>query len=198
MTGERDAYLEPQEKLVIAAKVNRLCETAIEDFDPETQVQDAQDIVNALDSRVLNSKSISSIASVTRSSKSQVKAGATNAGQVNTAFDETKRSEVRFGEREYRIGFYVATKYKGGKQSKLDFEHFWDRGEVNETFEVDQTQTEIVYENKTLEIVAINKQIPKTRTLFPIIALFRISARISATTYSRVPIWQKQTPKPKE
>lgn len=189
MTGERDGYLEPQEQLVMAAKVNRLCETAIEDFDPETQVQDAQDIVNALDSRVLNSKSISGSASITRSSKSQVKAGATNAGQANVSFDETKRSEVRFGVQEYRVGFYVAKKYKDGKQSILEFEHFWDRGKVNETFKVYQTRTEIVYENESLEIVAINKRVPKTRTLFPIVI------EIKATTYSKVPLWQKSDSK---
>lgn len=119
MTGEREAYLEPQQQLLIAAKVNRLCETAVDEFDPSTQVQDAQDIVNALDSRVLPSKAISGSASVTRSSKSEVKAGMTNAGQVNASFGETKRSEVRFRVREYRVGFYVATKYKDGKQSSF-------------------------------------------------------------------------------
>ncbi len=185
MSGERENYLEPQEQLLIAAKVNRVCELQSDEFDPSTHVQDAQDVVNALNSRVLASGRFKGSASYTRPSKSELRAGATSAGQVNASFDETKRSEVRFGVREYRIGFYVATKYNDKRQSSLIFEHFWDRGEVNEAFEDDQPQTEIVYKNDSLEVVAINKRMPTIKTLFPVII------RITATVYNRVPLWQK-------
>lgn len=50
MKNEKEhKYLPPQEQLIIAAKIHRLCEMGVETFDPKIHIVDAQDIVKALD-----------------------------------------------------------------------------------------------------------------------------------------------------
>lgn len=93
---ESEGYLPPQEQLIIASKVNRLCDASPETFDPKTQVTDAQDIIRALHSKIKPSRFINARYFSTRSSTSEVRAGATNAGNVSTSFKETKTNKISF------------------------------------------------------------------------------------------------------
>lgn len=54
---ERDdgsAYLEPNEQMILAAKVNRMCEVDDEKFGPEN-LAEAEEVVRKLDSRIQRS-----------------------------------------------------------------------------------------------------------------------------------------------
>lgn len=182
---DRNEYLPPQEQLIIAAKINRLCEATPETFDPEIQVQDAQDIVNALNSRLKPSDLISGTLSKTSSSHSVVRAGITNAGNVNASFDETKTKKIEFGVENYRIGNYVAIKYVKKNTSRISFEHFWDRGMVNIAFKKPPERTWINYDSETLKIsyIGIGLPIIKEFSLF--------SAAIIVITYRDILLWRK-------
>ena len=178
---EPEAYLPQQEQLIVAAKVNRLCEANPETFDPETQVQDAQDIINALSPRTKPHGKFSGGISYISTYKSEAKAGATNSGNVNASFDETKIKKAEFGVEEYRIGNYVASKYTGRNTTLIIFENFWDRDMVNEAFEKNAEETRVEYDTKSLGVQKISVGVPKRRNI----------ACLSITTYQDVPLWQK-------
>src|SRR3990167_2727792 len=105
-------YLDPQEQLRVAALINRLCEVSPEEFDVPAQVEDAREIVKALDSKVESTKSRHrASASYTSTSDSSVISGATDQGNVSSTFKETKKREVQIIKiPEYKIGKYVAMK----------------------------------------------------------------------------------------
>jgi hypothetical protein len=182
MGRETVEYLDPQEQLRVAAFVNRFCEAMPEDFDEQIHVQDAQEIVRALDPKIKPTKSkFSFFASHTSKSESSVFSGVTDHGNISTSFEETKTRKVSLGKiLEYRIGMYVATKRSKRNKSTLYFEYFWDRGEINEAFERKQPITTVTYAEDSLEIASIDKQIPRVRHLGSLII----------TTYSTVQLWK--------
>lgn len=132
MDKEQQLYLPPQEQLIIASKVNRLCEVSVDEFDPKTQVKDAEEIVKALHPRMkaFDGPRIKFIKRST--SRSNVLAGETGLGQINTSFDSEELKVWRFGIEEYKIGGYVA-KLRSNPLT-LEFEYFWSRGEINSAF----------------------------------------------------------------
>lgn len=179
---ESEAYLPPQEQLIVAAKVNRLCEADSETFDPKTQVQDAQDIVNALNSRMKPHGRFSGRISFPSRPTSEVRAGATNAGNLNVSVDEPKAKEFKFGIEEYRIGNYVAMKHTGEPNMEIVFEHFRDRAMANKTLRKSPKDTRIAYDKKSLEVQEINIGVPTIRE----IAYF-----LTIVTYRNILLWKK-------
>ncbi len=135
MDKEQQLYLPPEQQLIIGAKVNRLCEVSVEEFDPETQVADAEEIVRALQPRMKPTNQANAELNMTHKSDYKIMAGETGFGQVNTNFDSTESINLKLGIEEYRIGGYVAKLRVFKSFSGLEFEHFWDRGLINEAFE---------------------------------------------------------------
>ena len=157
---ETQEYLPPQEQLIIAAKIHRLHEATVETFNPEIHVVDAQDIVKALHPRIKPASKYSLRHYSNSSSTSQVRAGATSAGNVNASFKEQKTKKVEFGVHEYRIGNYVATRSVQKHCNYIRFEEFWDRGSINEAFDKTSEGTLIVYDATSLDILEISKLVP--------------------------------------
>ena len=158
---ETQEYLPPQEQLIIAAKIHRLHEATVETFNPEIHVVDAQDIVKALHPRIKPASKYSLRHYSNSSSTSQVRAGATSAGNVNASFKEQKTKKVELGIHEYRIGNYVATKVPVTKDLNcINFEEFWNRGFVNRAFNKVPEQTAIIYDATSLDILRISKLDP--------------------------------------
>lgn len=135
MDKEQQLYLPPNEQLIIGAKVNRLCEVSVEEFDPESQVRDAEEIIRALHPRMKPTNNSNLEVNMTHKGASKMMAGETGFGQVNTSFDSTEIKNFRVGIEEYRIGGYISTLQNYKTFSVLIFEHFWDRGVVGEVFE---------------------------------------------------------------
>ncbi len=156
--NDNNAYLPPQEQMIIAAKVNRLCETEKANFEI-SQIDDAAEIIKAPAPRTKIRGSVSATFSYTSRGKSDVKMGATNAGNVNASFDETKVYKKEFGVEEYRIGNYVATRFRGKKDESLTFEFWRDRGEINTVFNKYPDRTSISFDPKTYNISEISKLI---------------------------------------
>lgn len=177
---ERRGYLSPEEQLLISSKVNRLCEAKPDTFDPITQVPDAQDIVNALDSRIRTSGRIGASVSLTDTGTSEVRAGATGAGSVNASFEEQETAKFEFGVEEYRVGNYVATKTRRRKTSTIEFRHFWDRGIANDAFEKSPRHIAIEYQNESLGVTEISVGIP-TGLRFGVLIL---------VNYKYTPLWK--------
>ena len=158
---ETQGYLpSPQEQLIIAAKIHRLHEATVETFNPEIHVVDAQDIVKALHPRIKPASKYSLRHYSKSSSTSQVRAGATSAGNVNASFKEQKTKKVEFGVHEYRIGNHVATRSVQKHCNYIRFEEFWDRGSINEAFGKTSEGTLIAYDATSLDILEISKLVP--------------------------------------
>ncbi len=181
---ENGPYLSSQEQLVLAAKVNRLCEAEPETFDPHTQIQDARSIVVALNDRLGNSSNATFKLNVKKESESKSVAAATDLGTVNTNFDEEETKTYQLGRvNEYRIGGYVATKRQAENSTVLHFEPFWDRGWVTDIFSRYQPTTSIRYNEKSLELLHIQKNFP-TFLKLPFLLIVR---------YKGVLLWERQT-----
>ena len=162
--GTPAEYLAPRDQLLIGALVNRLCGIKEEDFNQNIHPQIAQDIVNALDSRVKITKSHWTANISTP--KSSTVTGTTEHGTVNVSSEEEQKNIFELGEVfEYRIGTYVVRKYSGNTSSSLEFEHFWDRGEVNDAFEIKPQKMNISYNKLTLKISDIKLLLPTTLNL---------------------------------
>lgn len=177
-----EGYLPPNEQLILAAKVNRLCAATPDTFDLENQIQDAQDIVTALDPRMKYHGRFSGRISMTSHSESEETAGETNAGSFSTGFEQETTKKVVFGVEEYRVGNYVATKYKGkGEDSRIVFEHSKDRGMINEIFEKDVEDTRINYSTESLDVQKIFIAVPTTRKI----------ACIRFVSHEEVSLWER-------
>ena len=161
---ERDdgsAYLEPNEQMILAAKVNRLCEVEDEKFGPEN-LAEAEEIVKKLDSRIQRSGMSMRIRSRSEG-KSTVSRGATDQGEMNASFDDEKTSEATIGKvNEYRIGGYVVVKSRFRRTNHLRFEPFFGRGETNEGLEKNDGYTVIFYDD-SLAIKKISRHYPFRR-----------------------------------
>ncbi len=172
---ERDdgsAYLEPNEQMILAAKVNRLCEVDDEKFGPEN-LAEAEEIVRKLDSRI--QRSGMSIRIHNRSKgKSTVSRGATPQGEINASFDDEKTSKTIIGKvNEYRIGGYVVEKSRFRRTNCLRLEPFFGRGETNEALEKNDGYTCIFYDDG-LVIKKISRHYPVRRNFLG----------VSVTTYA--------------
>lgn len=181
MSNERETgrRLAPKERLLISAKVNRLCESTPETFDPSTQVTDAQDIVHALDSQVMEDEGVSGKYSGT-SSGSRIE-GATEHGTVGFDLEPKETNTTEFGYQGYRIGNYVARKYSEKKTSSLLFEYFEALNPINIVMERDSERTNIVYQKASLEVIEIDRGIPRRRKFW----------RITLKDYKNIPLWKK-------
>lgn len=173
--------------MIVAAKVSRLCDANPDTFDPQTQVQDAQYIINALNPRMKSHGRFSGSFTSTSTSKSEVRAGATNAGNVSMSFNETKTKEFKFGVEEYRIGYYVAMKYVGRTSTQIVFEHFWDRGMADEAFGKRPKYTRLDYDTKSLDVQRISIGFPNKKRRF---------ACLIVTTHNEIPLWKRSQGKP--
>lgn len=181
--GEFNPYLPAQEQLMIASKINRLCDVDTNTFDPDTQVADAQRIIEALDLRIKPHGKISGNLSHTSSSTSEIRSGATNAGNINASFEETKTKKIEFGIQEYRIGNYVAKKYTGSRTTRIEFEHFWDREVPNEISGKDSRITVLSYNTKkSLEVERISFITPKRKG----------GRFLALITYGETRLWQRK------
>lgn len=183
------AYLPSSEQLIIAAKVNRICELEPEDPAPFPLVTDAQDIVRSLHPRIESSGVNVSVESTGRN-RFQTFAGATEHGNATSAFDNTQTKKLQIGVREYRIGQFVATRHQGLRFSSIDFESFFDRGAVNQVFGVAPEETRIEYKNSNLSIHSISKLHPViSRITFRIPFFKRFTVNI--VRYHGVSIWEQ-------
>lgn len=187
---ETQDYLPPQEQLIISAKIHNLCEVTAETFDPEIHVAEAQEIIRALDPRIKPESERSFGYYSNSSSLSQVRAGSTNAGNVNASFEEQKSKKVEFGVHEYKIGNYIATKHVHKKFNFIHLEEFWDRGSVNQVFDKTPQSTIILYEQKSLDLVRISKMVPTVKQLGLKLRNRKLTAR--ETTLSENRLWQRK------
>lgn len=151
MATEKDGYLPPEQQLILAAKVNRLCEVLPEDFDPVTQVADAKEIIRLLDPRLQIQRGMQFTFTTTGTSESSVFAGATNAGQVNTSIESETVRQARFNIKEYRIGGYVATKRLSRREATIRFADFWDPNADGIDQGVLEPETVIGYDPESLD-----------------------------------------------
>ena len=193
MKNERETqqYLPPQEQLIIAAKIHGLCEATAETFNPEIHVADAQHIVNALDPRIKQGSNHTVRYYSSSSSTSQVRSGATNAGNVNASFKEQKTKKVELGIHEYRIGNYVATKSSVTKDlNSISFEEFWDRGFVNRAFIKEPEKTTIIYDATSLDTLRISKLVPTTK--HHRFKLWNRKYALIRTLYRENPLWRRK------
>lgn len=158
---DKSPYLESKRQLVIAAKVNRICVAEPGDFD-EDLVQDAREVVEALDPRVKISSKFSLTGTFTSPGRS-IK-GATEHGEASASTGKTER-RFQFGLEEYRIGGYIATKSKSRRLSTLTFESFFGRGFANTALGKVEPITEIAYEKEELGLVRIRKGVAVVRKL---------------------------------
>lgn len=147
--------------MILAAKVNRLCEIDDEEFGPEN-LAEAEEIVRKLDSRIQSSGSSITITGNSKG-KSTISRGATPQGEMNVSFNDEKKSEVRIGKvDEYRIGGYVVIKRGSGRMNTLKIEPFFGRGETNEALEENDEHTKISYDD-SLAIKKISRHYPVRR-----------------------------------
>ena len=157
MATEKDGYLPPHQQLVLAAKVNRLCEVLPKNFDPETQVEDASEIVRLLDPRLQTQRGFQLIFSRRGRSDSSILAGATNAGQINYKTESESERQVKFNIKEYKIGGYVATKVCWWKDATIILEDFWNPHADGTDLGVLEPKTIIRYNPKLLDVRRITR-----------------------------------------
>lgn len=170
MSNESRIYLPPREQLFIAAKVNRLCETDPENFDPNAQLQDAKDIVLALHPRVKPSGKYRVKINYLSTSSSTSTVADTGIGNMPIPTSEQTAYSIKYGVNEYRIGTQIATKRVGEKSTSLLFRDFRDNGAVGAVFDKYPPQTIIEYkfepEVDLLEIRRHFYQIQERRLLW--------------------------------
>jgi hypothetical protein len=140
-------YLNPSEQLVIAAKVNRLCEINPEDFKAPLALPVAYDIIAALDPLVKPSTRFPK-AMRKKAERTIVRAGHTEQGDIHTSFAVEPEQQHPTGYNEYRIGGQVITKTvcKHCGDLTMSFEPFWGRGATSEGLEEFPTSTRVKYE----------------------------------------------------
>jgi len=156
-----------EERLFLSSRVNRLCEIEVQDFDPDTQLEEVHHVVDLLDPRLKPWKfQLSGEHHGDPGSHSVT--GSTNQGDFSTSFesDGVKRFSVGGGD-EFRTGMYVVIKYPGRESNFLIFEHFWDRGENNAVFGTRPSQTVIGYETGNLRLKTIERIIYRSNTWGP-------------------------------
>ncbi|KKU22604.1 hypothetical protein A2597_00420 [Candidatus Woesebacteria bacterium RIFOXYD1_FULL_46_19] len=179
MTEERPRYLNGQEQLRVASLVNKLVSLMEkEEIDIPTVVPLAHEAVSALDGKVDFSGGTINFTRYSKGRGARAQAQ-TDFGQVGAQlnFGENK-SEIKIGNPKiYRIGLYVAQKYKHGKKSSLEFHHFMERGS-HLTLGM---KTELIYLAKNLELTGIVRKFPRARG----------SGRLILMDYKGETIWGK-------
>jgi hypothetical protein len=184
-------YLPPRDQYATSLKINRLCDSIDKNtFNPAAQIADAQAIVDALHSKIKPRSKVSVGGGISYPSSGDIR-GATDIGEVRMSTEERKIKKVQLGINEYRIGEYVATKYEEKDRATMVFEHFWDRGAVNEIFEAYAKRTVIEYDNESLKIREISFLTPLRKSVkFLFISLNMI-------TYQKTSVWKKSQDSPK-
>lgn len=159
MGKERSVYLNSKEQLLIASKVNRLCDIEIPEGITPAILEDAKEIVAALDPRIKPSGFRFS-GSYKSSRRSKGVLGATDVGSTKADFQTNENKDFIFGKIDsYRIGMYVAEKAVDSGETYLDFVHFWDYGKVSTS----KVLTYINYDPEDLSLKAIGKLIPSSK-----------------------------------
>ena len=159
MEKERSVYLNSKEQLLIASKVNRLCDIDIPEGITPAILEDAKEIVAALDTRIKPS-GISFSGSYKSSRRSKGVLSATDVGTTKTDFQTSENKDFIFGKIDsYRIGMYIAEKGVDSGKTYLDFVHFWDYKKASSS----KVLTYINYNPKDLSLKAIGKLIPNPK-----------------------------------
>lgn len=174
---EHKGYLAPKDQFVIAAKVNRICEAEASQVD-ENLVGDMEAVVNALEPRVKYTSNVSFKGSVT--TPGDTFTGETEHGEFSAQKGKKKR-EFKKGIEEYRIGNYIALKFKGIKHEDLVFEPFFGAGGANLALGEKPVRTSIKYHmySDRFELVSLFKSEPQSVRVGP----------LTATRYKHRDIW---------
>lgn len=180
MTHERVSPLDPKERLQLAALVNKFCEIMPgEVTDTDKFVEDAQQIVRMLDSRIRPNQG--SFSGFYKGRSASFKAvGMTNAGLQDVRLDNDGKREIKIGNPdEYRIGLYVVTKMTEGKKASLSFVNFWDynTGQIISA----HARSDILYNKNDLSLKAVLKSYPYLFTL----------GRLNIIYFRTFPVWGK-------
>lgn len=178
MTAENLPPIDPIEQLSLASKINALCDVE-QVFNPQTQVEDAQQIVRALARRIEPGEA--AITVIARPGKNKSIRGATEQGEVNVSTQQDQNKIWKSGKvDEYKIGAYVVTqKNVRGKRAKMSFEHFWGRSE--ELIKGPQVKTYIRYKRETLEVTEIGRIQPR----------WMVISNVRLVTFRNRPLWKK-------
>ncbi len=141
-------YLNPNKQLVIAAKVNRLCEIDPENFKAPLALPAVYEIIVALDPLVKPSTRFPKATGRKKAERTIVRAGHTEQGDIHTSFDIEPEEQHPAGYNEYRIGGQVVTKTVCDHcgDATMSFEPFWGRGATSEGLEEFPTSTRVKYE----------------------------------------------------
>lgn len=176
---EQPTYLEPKEQLLIAAKVNRICKAEAEDFD-EKLIEDAQEVIYSLASRIKPSSTLTTGIGLTTSGKN-IK-GETDHGEFSfSSGKRTRNFELTGRVDKYRIGNYVAQKFTAKKLDGIWFKDFFGAGSANQALRNYKPTTQITYQRGDLSLISVDRlNLKVTRLGFIIITL-----------YDETPLWEK-------
>ncbi len=163
--NESQRYLESKQQLIIAAKVNWLCETELSQIDPELARAESEVIVNSLDPLLIDkSRVILEMRRDNTETPSSKMVGHTNLGDfsINSTNDDSS-SEILLGNQGiYRIGNYVATRITNTRKGYkiLSLEHFFGMSGANLALEEYNPHYDITYGIKQLEVRSVIRQEP--------------------------------------
>lgn len=160
-------YLPPKDQLIIAAKVNRICEAEPSQVN-EDLINNMQAVVNALEPRVNYSSNFTFEGSITTQGDSFT--GETEHGEFSAQGGERER-KFKKGVEKYRIGNYIAFKYKVRDHDDLVFSPFFGAGGANLALGHHPVRTCIGYHKYSdrIELVRLTKANPQIRSLGPIL-----------------------------
>ncbi len=157
---------EPQGRLLLAQKVDLICNLEPDSFNPEVHIADLRYIVNSIHPN-LNNSSLFTAEARWEGRRDAPSQGDTGLGLFPLTNNETNVESVKLGHEDlFRIGAYIVTKFPTfrGKKTpqrayRIRFEHFFGRGEVNERLAKAVLPTEIIYlANEQLDPVWLRKK----------------------------------------
>jgi len=161
--------LSPEQQLLIAAKVSRLSQVTPETFDEQIHIADAQDLVRALDPIIKPTDRKSRQGYGVSYSNSRIRAGATNAGNINASISEKKTKEYSHGVNIYRIGRSNVTKFVNYKNTTNITLENWTHEELGNKIiagvNIEQVlrNLQIEYDSNSLEVVRISQMVPEIK-----------------------------------
>lgn len=161
--------LSPEQQLLIAAKVSRLSQVTHGTFDELTHVADAQDIIRALDPIIKPMDRKSRQGYGVSYSDSRIRAGATNAGNINASISEKKTKEYSHGIDSYTIGKSHVTKFINHKNTTNITLGNWTPEELGTkiiagvNIEQNLINLQIEYDSKSLDVVRISQMVPEIK-----------------------------------
>ena len=122
MSAEHSA----RENLILASKINRICDIVSADQIDESVLQDAQQIINSMSPRIEVSESSFELSFYTPSKPFGGLMSTGNGDLQNQVNLDKSRKEFQFGkENEERLGLYRISKDDVDKNFALNFTFFW-------------------------------------------------------------------------